>query len=894
MSTDANQGNGLEARIARLEARIARIEAALTPIQPAEPDLPTRPPMAPPSPATASPLPASALPTPPPAVTPSPPPGPTTYWQAPSPRQATVPYGTASPAQASAPLTPTLPSLTPPEPRPFAVSLGELEERLAGRALAAVGGIALILGAIFFLSLAFSRGWIGPELRVLIGLAAGSAAVAAGAVFLERRNPLLGNVLTPVGLAIISISLVGATRLYHIVPTELGLLGAFLSAVIVAIVAVRNDSQLVAAFGLISVLLAPPLLGAGPDSTTLAFIGVVLVGTTSVALWRSWAWLPPIAFLLTVPQAASWIGSHPAPAMALVGIGAYWALNIVAAGGEEFRRHRNDLSSSSATLLLGNAAFAVWAGFVVLSGDLAVHRGLFLVGVAIAHLAVGGYFVARDGERNLFGLLTLGTGIAALTMAMPIQLGAPAVPVAWTAEAVALAWVAARRGHPYSAAISIILFLLAGAAVGWLYPIGAPDPAGTPFLDARGDALGFFLGGVGLGVWILRDRSLRSGLAALGILVAAYCAGTVLDGVRFVAAETALIVVAAATIRSLPRLPDEAIEWLTDGLLPKSGRALDWRPPLDALLPAAVFLTGFAVSNHLMAIELPLLQMGRVTPPAIPFSDAGAAAAAILAAGVLGAGWILGGAMACRIAIILAGFIVAYAIPYEVYAWAVAVLWAALALGSLVLARRDPAGRTPFEVAAGVAVIGSAIVTFGIVAPPIRLVVGSGGVPLIVTLQSAAALVAVIVGVVASGSASREAQLLRWSRLAAGVIAVYLLSVAVVDVVGNRIGGSVGLEELRTQGQVALSVLWTALGVVTFVVGLGRNVKDARQGGLALLALATAKVFLFDLAALDVAYRVISLIALGLLLLASAWLWQRAQPKVTANGEDAGEQSMAP
>ena len=41
---------------------------------------------------------------------------------------------------------------------------------------------------------------------------------------------------------------------------------------------------------------------------------------------------------------------------------------------------------------------------------------------------------------------------------------------------------------------------------------------------------------------------------------------------------------------------------------------------------------------------------------------------------------------------------------------------------------------------------------------------------------------------------------------------------------------------------------------------------------------ATAKVFLFDLAALDVAYRVVSLIALGLLLLASAWLWQRLGP----------------
>ena len=48
-------------------------------------------------------------------------------------------------------------------------SFADLEARLTGRALAWVGGLALVLGAVFFLSLAFSRGWIGPEMRVLIG-----------------------------------------------------------------------------------------------------------------------------------------------------------------------------------------------------------------------------------------------------------------------------------------------------------------------------------------------------------------------------------------------------------------------------------------------------------------------------------------------------------------------------------------------------------------------------------------------------------------------------------------------------------------------------------------------------------------------------------------------------
>jgi uncharacterized membrane protein len=69
------------------------------------------------------------------------------------------------------------------------------------------------------------------------------------------------------------------------------------------------------------------------------------------------------------------------------------------------------------------------------------------------------------------------------------------------------------------------------------------------------------------------------------------------------------------------------------------------------------------------------------------------------------------------------------------------------------------------------------------------------------------------------------------------------------------------------------------LGLLAFVAGLQRRLPELRHAGLVLLGLATLKVFLVDLAALDVAYRVVSLIALGLLLLASAGLWQRLQPR---------------
>jgi uncharacterized membrane protein len=893
----------LEARIAQLEARLRRLEghAGLGPD-------PSQAATARPQAATTPPEP---QPTPPPAPFPPPPPPVQAPWPASAPQQTLsgwvlpksartpptppTPAAVAASAMSAVAATPALadtwatptPATTATQPQSGGFDLpsfDDLEARLTGRALAWVGGLALVLGAIFFLSLAFSRGWIGPELRVLIGLVAGSIALAAGAAFMERDSRLLGHVLTPVGLAIISISLVAGTRLYGLIPVELGLAVALLSAVAAAAIAIRADSPIVASFGLIAVLVAPPLLDAPADMKTLAFVGVVLVGTTAVALWRSWRWLPPVAFVLAAPQAATWIWSDPEPATAMIGLGLFWLLNTVAAGGEEFRRHRDDLSTTSATLLLANAVFLVWAGFTVLDGDLEAYRGSFLVIGAFAHLAIGVWFVLRDGERNLFGLLTIGSGIALLTMAAPAQLGAPAVPVAWTAEAVALAWLAVRRAHPYGAMASAVLYGLAGAALIDLFLPAKVARDVLPFTDGDGAALGFFLLGIAAGVWIVRDRSLRSGLAAYGLLVAAVCAAARLDDPSLVIALSVLMVVGVGVHRLLPRLPQAPIAWQLDGLISPDIQTSEWRPVADEFLFVASLLVGALAAAVLVQVDgLPF----RSTPTGPPFLDPTGAAALTLAVATALAGLLHGDALIRRAGILGSTVVLAYALTFEFDPWLVTILWVAIGAGLTLLTRVDREGRLTF-LGSDIAFIGgAAIVALAIVARPTRLVVGSDAIEPIVALRSAAALAAICIGLVWLARSARDLPWARWSWLAAGVGLVYLLSVGVVDAVATQVGGHIPTDELRTWGQVALSVLWSSLGVIAFVAGLRLRLALLRQAGLVLLALATAKVFLIDLSALDVAYRVITLIALGLLLLVSAGLWQRLQPNA-ANAASRG------
>jgi uncharacterized membrane protein len=105
----------------------------------------------------------------------------------------------------------------------------------------------------------------------------------------------------------------------------------------------------------------------------------------------------------------------------------------------------------------------------------------------------------------------------------------------------------------------------------------------------------------------------------------------------------------------------------------------------------------------------------------------------------------------------------------------------------------------------------------------------------------------------------------------AAVAAVYLGSVLIVDLAGAHPGN------VAQTPQLALSAFWATLGFASLVAGLARNLKPLRLAGLALLGLAIGKVFVVDLAALESIWRVASFLALGLLLLAAAFAYQRTR-----------------
>jgi uncharacterized membrane protein len=118
----------------------------------------------------------------------------------------------------------------------------------------------------------------------------------------------------------------------------------------------------------------------------------------------------------------------------------------------------------------------------------------------------------------------------------------------------------------------------------------------------------------------------------------------------------------------------------------------------------------------------------------------------------------------------------------------------------------------------------------------------------------------------------------------AAVTLLYLGSVTIVDTLGVTSAG-----DTQQIGQALLSAFWAVTGLGAVLYGLLRDVQRFRLGGLALLALAIAKVYTYDLAELEQLPRVLSFIALGLLLLVGAFAYQRIK---YGAGNDAEEETV--
>jgi len=168
-----------------------------------------------------------------------------------------------------------IPQMPPPTPR---------EPRNPMVIVAAVGAGFFLLGSVFTLHLAIQKGWIGPEMRFLLGLVVGAALSAGAAKMILGDSRKVGACLLLAGLGTLVFSLrVGAFN-YHFFPPVLGLAGTALSTLAAGGLAARSRFSPVMGLAVVLGLLAPLVFSQGGHHEIALTVYLMVLGAASLAV----------------------------------------------------------------------------------------------------------------------------------------------------------------------------------------------------------------------------------------------------------------------------------------------------------------------------------------------------------------------------------------------------------------------------------------------------------------------------------------------------------------------------------------------------------------------------------------------------------------------------------
>jgi uncharacterized membrane protein len=353
-----------------------------------------------------------------------------------------------------------------------------------GNIVVRIGVIVLFFGVAFLVKYAADRNAFPVEFRL--------AAVAAGAVAMlwtgwrfRLRRSGYALILQGAAVGVLYLTLFAAAKLYHLLPLPLAL---GLMVALVALsgwLALLQDARSLAAFGAVGGFLAPVLVSSGGGSHVMLFSYYALLnaGILGIAWFKAWRALNLIGFFFTFAIGAAWGRGHYRPEhfhstepFLVLFFLFYVAISVLFAHRQPVRLR--GYVDGTLTFGVPIVAFALQARLV---------RGIDW-GLAYSALAMGGFYMglaALMWRRAVAGmrLLTeafLALGVVFASLAIPLALDGRWTASAWALEGAALVWIGVRQDRV--AARCFGLMLQAGAGVFFFRALGRPA-GGIPVLN---------------------------------------------------------------------------------------------------------------------------------------------------------------------------------------------------------------------------------------------------------------------------------------------------------------------------------------------------------------------------------------------------------------------------
>jgi uncharacterized membrane protein len=370
----------------------------------------------------------------------------------------------------------------PPPVRAQAAAAGtkpSLESRIGAQLLNRLGILAVLIGVAWFLKLAFDRNWIGAEIRILIGLACAVALVVWSERFRSRGFSAFSYSLKALGTGIAYLSLWAAFSIFHLAPYWLIFLAMTAVTLANAVLARRQQSQLLAIYALVGGLATPGLLSVGHGNALFLFSYLALLNGGTLLLlaphpWKRLAWS---ALLGTSVYYLGWtLGQDDVSRIPVTAcfLGLFFA-NFAVVPWLIMRRETATVSLFPVAFPAANAA-ATWVGLMALFGAVDQHPVRPWVTVALALACLLMVAASRGPAALALSHTYLGLGIIFVTVAIALQYHGYQATLGWLAESLVLVVLARAGSRAVMRIFSTAVLMLAAYSllVDWI--AGSPQP----------------------------------------------------------------------------------------------------------------------------------------------------------------------------------------------------------------------------------------------------------------------------------------------------------------------------------------------------------------------------------------------------------------------------------
>lgn len=368
--------------------------------------------------------------------------------EAPELAPAPGPSSAAGPASSPA-ASPSLARATSSTAAKLPFGRGGMEEMLGGAWLTWLGVLTIFFGTSFFLAVDLTGSPLRGTGQVLIGIAVAAAFAAVGSRLAGGARRILGLGLLSGAVALLFLSAYGAAAFHALLPLATVfpvLLGA---GVIGAMLALRQDSLVVALLTLVCALLAPLLLASkvNPGLMLFAYLFAVDAGAALTAARRRWPAVPLVAFAGTAVVLAWWWESHYDATQrgpVLAGVSALW---LLFAALPFVSRARPDFwGTARAVVVVAGGLLYLAVVLAALAPELTALHGPAAALLALVYVVAG---ARRRGESPPLAM-TYYTGLIVAALAVPVQFDAATVTLGWALVALVLLGAGARgesAGH---------------------------------------------------------------------------------------------------------------------------------------------------------------------------------------------------------------------------------------------------------------------------------------------------------------------------------------------------------------------------------------------------------------------------------------------------------------